>query len=126
MTSHIWQIVFWVFCLAITTGLGALAYFIKKEFADLNQNIRENAEALSDQRRETDEKLEQTRRDLEDKIEAERKRISDLKEDLPFVYTTREDFIRFANGVDSKMGSIDSKIDKILEKMNRGSSEANG
>ncbi|MDL2288285.1 hypothetical protein LJC32_02770 [Oscillospiraceae bacterium OttesenSCG-928-F05] len=43
------------------------------------------------------------------------KDINDLKNDLPFVYTTREDFIRSLNNVDKQMHDINGKLDRILD-----------
>lgn len=42
-----------------------------------------------------------------DDITAVRGELSDLKADLPLIYTTREDFIRVSN-------NIDQKLDKLL------------
>lgn len=112
-----------LFSLVITTGLGALSFFIKTNFAEIKAGIKGNTDAVSELRKETDEKLLLAKRDLENQIEKERVRISALKEDLPFVYTTREDFIRFANGVDTKLSSVDSKIDKILDTMPKKGTE---
>lgn len=39
------------------------------------------------------------------------KELDDLRSDLPFIYTTREDFIRTMNNVDKKLDKIhDSMI----------------
>jgi len=46
----------------------------------------------------------------EEEIAAVRTELGELKADLPLVYTTREDFIRVSN-------NIDSKLDKLLYRM---------
>ena len=40
--------------------------------------------------------------------------LSDLKSDLPLVYTLREDFIRSMNSVDHNISGLDQKVDQIL------------
>ncbi|CAH8721322.1 hypothetical protein [Paenibacillus melissococcoides] len=35
-----------------------------------------------------------------------KKELDDLRSDLPFIYTTREDFIRTMNNVDKKLDKI--------------------
>lgn len=49
-------------------------------------------------------------------IEKLREQFSSFKADLPFVYVTREDYIRQMNNVDKHMGDIGGKLDKLLEK----------
>lgn len=42
-------------------------------------------------------------------IEQVQKELNELKSDMPFIYTTREDFIRVMN-------NVDNKLDKLLYK----------
>ena len=46
--------------------------------------------------------------------------LSNLKADLPLLYVTREDNIRALNNVDRTINNMDSKLDKIYERMMRG------
>ena len=48
-----------------------------------------------------------------------REEINDLKNDLPFIYVTREDFIRALDNVDRSVGGISAKIDKLYEHLTR-------
>jgi septation ring formation regulator EzrA len=82
----------WILQSITALAVGAIAYFLKGTMADIKEGIKKN-----------DKEIESLRNDL-----------NDLKSDLPFVYVLREDFIRTLNNVDSKMGNIDSKIDKVL------------
>lgn len=70
--------------LLCTIVVGALAYFIKKTLASLEETDRNNGAHIS----RVEEKL------------------NDLKADLPLVYVTREDYIRVMNRVEDKLDQI--------------------
>ena len=40
--------------------------------------------------------------------------LTDLKSDMPLVYTLREDFIRSMNSVDHNISGLDQKLDQVL------------
>ena len=67
-----------------TIVVGALAYFIKKTLASLEEADRKSSEHI-------------------DKLE---EKLNDLKADLPLVYVTREDYIRVMNRVEDKLDQI--------------------
>jgi len=67
-----------------TVIVGALSFFIKKTFSDLECADRKNAEQIED---------------LKEKF-------NDLKSDLPLIYVTREDFIRIMNRVEDKLDQL--------------------
>lgn len=71
--------------------------------ADIKEGIKKN-----------DLEIKETKLNLTKDIEDLKDELHDLKSDLPFVYVLREDFIRSLNNVDTKMGNIDTKIDKLL------------
>lgn len=73
--------------------------------ADIKEGIQKN-----------DLKLKELEVKLSSKIDQAEKDLNDLKSDLPLIYVLREDFIRSLNNVDTKMGNIDNKIDKLLLK----------
>ena len=79
--------------LLCTLVVGALAYFIKKTLAGLENADQQNT----------------------DHIERVEEKLNDLKSDLPLVYVTREDYIR-------TMNRIEDKLDQILYG-NRGKEE---
>lgn len=70
--------------LLCTIVVGALAYFIKKTLATLEETDRKEADRI-------------------DKVE---EKLNDLKADLPLVYVTREDYIRVMNRVEDKLDQI--------------------
>ena len=70
--------------LLCTIVVGALAYFIKKTLATLEETDRKEADRI-------------------DKVE---EKLNDLKVDLPLVYVTREDYIRVMNRVEDKLDQI--------------------
>lgn len=70
-------------------GIGVIGYFLKTSMTEIKGQIKENAQRVSTLEKELD----------------------DLRSDLPFIYTTREDFIRTMNNVDKKLDKIhDSMI----------------
>lgn len=69
---------------ACTLVTGALAFFLKRTLTTLEDADRRNAQ-----------KIEKVQNDL-----------SDLKSDLPLIYTLREDFIRVMNNVDTKLDEL--------------------
>lgn len=72
--------------------IGIVGWSIKTAVSDMKDSIKKNAEDIA-----------KVTKDL-----------SDLKSDLPLVYTLREDFIRTLNNVDKQMNNISDKLDKIL------------
>lgn len=78
--------------------------------ADIKEGIKRNDLKI----KEADVKIKETEVKLTKDIEGLKDELHDLKSDLPFIYVLREDFIRSLNNVDTKMGNIDTKIDKLL------------
>ena len=95
----------WILQTVTTLAIGAIGFFLKGTMADIKEGIQKN-----------DLKLKELEVKLSSKIDQAEKDLNDLKSDLPFIYVLREDFIRSLNNVDTKMGNIDNKIDKLLLK----------
>lgn len=93
----------WILQTITTLVIGAIGFFLKGTMADIKEGIKKNDLKV----KEIELKLTKDIEDLKDELH-------DLKSDLPFVYVLREDFIRSLNNVDTKMGNIDTKIDKLL------------
>ncbi|MEF2965655.1 hypothetical protein V3851_07420 [Paenibacillus sp. M1] len=74
----------WIIQSATMLGIGVIGFFLKSTLAEVKS-----------QNKKTEERVDA----LEEKIE-------NLKSDLPFIYTTREDFIRTMNNVDNKLEKI--------------------
>ncbi|NPV89804.1 MAG: hypothetical protein HPY50_03385 [Firmicutes bacterium] len=94
----------WILQTITALAIGVIGYFLKNTMAEIKQGIKEN-----------DLKVKEIETRLSKDIAGVKDELYDLKSDLPFVYVLREDFIRSLNNVDTKMGNIDSKIDKLLQ-----------
>ena len=92
--------------LLCTLVVGALAYFIKKTLTSLEDADKKNA---------ADIQAEAAKRERE--LKELTGQFNDLKNELPMVFTLREDFIRSLNNVEEDIGKVDRKIDKVLEIM---------
>ena len=84
-------IAMFVFQTVITAIIGVASWGVKNAIGEMKSAIT---------------KLEAADKNNADDI-AVRGELSDLKADLPLIYTTREDFIRVSN-------NIDQKLDKLL------------
>lgn len=79
----------WALQTVTMLGIGVIGYFLKTSMTEIKGQIKENTQRVSSLEKELD----------------------DLRSDLPFIYTTREDFIRTMNNVDKKLDKIhDSMI----------------
>ena len=88
-------ITMFVFQTVITAIIGVAAWGVKNAIGEMKAAVSELKEA--------------DKKNAEE-IAAVRTELGELKADLPLVYTTREDFIRVSN-------NIDSKLDKLLYRM---------
>ena len=68
--------------------------------------------------------IKRDREVLDKKLDKQGQRISQLEKDMkqmPFVYTTREDFLRAVASLESKVGimetKLDNKMDKVLDRL---------
>ena len=78
----------WILQTGTMLLIGAVGFFLKSTLAELKCQIK----------------------DTGNRVDALEKEIDDLRSDLPFLYTTREDFIR-------TMNNVDKKLDKIHDRM---------
>lgn len=106
------QIVTYVLQTLATLLIGALGFFIKRALDDFKKSLQENREESRKDKAALQKLIENT----DDKAETLRADLAQLKADLPLVYTLREDFIRTLNNVDRRMGDIDGKLDRLLQK----------
>ena len=88
-------IAMFVFQTVITAIIGVASWGVKNAIGEMKSAIT---------------KLEAADKKNAEEIAAVRGELGDLKADLPLIYTTREDFIRVSN-------NIDSKLDKLLYRM---------
>lgn len=94
----------WIIQSATMLGIGIIGYFLKTTVTEMKDQIKSNSQRVD----QTEEKMEQKIGELE-------KKIGDLRSDLPFIYVTREDFIRTLN-------NVDNKLEKIYDGMMKGGS----
>lgn len=74
----------WMIQTATMLGIGAIGYFLKTTLSEIKTQLKNTNDRVDE---------------LEEKLD-------NLKSDLPFIYTTREDFIRTMNNVDNKLDKI--------------------
>ncbi|MBU5441224.1 hypothetical protein [Paenibacillus sp. MSJ-34] len=89
----------WALQSATLLGIGIIGYFIKSTLNEIKTQIKENAQHVENLEKKMDQRV--------DKVEKE---LDDLRADLPFIYTTREDFIRTMNNVDKKLDKIHDRV----------------
>lgn len=98
----------------ITVGLGVITFFIKVWF----NGLKNGTDEIKKQIKENDDKVNKRI----DKLEAEtdldianiKQELNDIKGDFATTFVLREDFFRSMNGVEDRMRSIDTKIDRLL------------
>ena len=112
---------------ALVIIIGVVCYLAKKQFDSILTGIENNRNEIVEQNvkmtesmkkleENLDKKITEVKTESDKKVNQVAKDLNDLKSDLPMVYTLREDFIRSMNNVESKMLSIDAKIDKLLQR----------
>lgn len=120
----------WIIQTVTMLGIGAIGFFLKGFFAEVKAANRENREAIAAAKADCYIKVDTAKLEFDGKLKAERDRgdkdyremlklVSDLKDGLPFLYVTKEDWIRVSNATDTKISGMDGKLDRVLEKLNR-------
>lgn len=108
-------------------GIGVIGFFIKKQMSNVEDALKQNEKTTKEQSDALNKRINQVEENTTNDVAAVRKELNDLKTDLPFVYTLREDFIRtmntvernmskIENKIDTRTGAIEEKIDKLLSK----------
>ena len=108
------QIALIVFQTVLSVFVGIVGWSIKNTLGTIREDINKNAAAV--------EKLDVKQTAAIDQVKTD---LNNLKSDLPFVYVTREDYIRTMNNVDKQMTTIDGKLDRLLIQ-GQGGGTANG
>lgn len=99
------QIISMVFQIILTLVVGLIGWSVKSTIGPIKESIKKNSEDL--------EKQDVKQMAAVEKVQSQ---LNDLKSDLPFVYVTREDYIRTMNNVDKQMTSMDGKLDRLLSR----------
>ncbi len=79
--------------------LGLLGFFIKRTLDKLEKSSEDLSLKLSEVNQKYDKEVDKLRCEL-----------NDLKNDLPFIYVLREDFLRVMNNVEEKLDKITNYI----------------
>lgn len=96
----------WILQAATMIGIGIIGYFLKTTVAELKEQIKASSKKVLDVEDKLNGKLDELGKELDD-----------LKSDLPFIYVTREDFIRAMNNVGTNFDKVGEKLDKIYDRM---------
>lgn len=83
----------WIVQLIITIIIGVIAYFLKETKNSIDKDIQDNKKDIQENKTE---------------INTIRKEFNDFKENMPFHFVLRDDFIR-------SITNIDKKLDKIYD-----------
>lgn len=97
-------------------GVGVIAFFLKNQLSGIQKSIEQNSTDIQNQTEKINQRIDEVEKKSKEDVDSVREELNNLKADMPLVYTLREDFIRTLNNVESKMGNIDTKIDKLLSK----------
>lgn len=119
------QIALIVFQTVLSVFVGIVGWSIKNTLGTIREDINKNADdvkRLDEKQTSAVEKLDVKQTAAIDQVKTD---LNNLKSDLPFVYVTREDYIRTMNNVDKQMTTIDGKLDRLLIQ-GQGGGTANG
>lgn len=83
----------WALQTATMLGVGIIGFFLKTTMSEIKSKLKDNEAHI--------QKVEEN--------------LNNLKSDLPFIYTTREDHAAAMNAVDRKVTDMDKKLDRLLE-----------
>ena len=109
--------VFWVAGVVVTTAIGVIAYYLKRERQQQDKQNAAMMDAISKLTDSFDAGCEKIRKEVsanqaaqEKRIEKVEQKLNDFIEAAPYKYTLRDDFIR-------SLGGVEQKLNKILDKL---------
>lgn len=91
----------WVTWIIQVVAYGLIAFLLKRELNQMDERFKQLNNRIDDVEKKTSAN-----------VEAVEKKLNDTINQMPFLYTLRDDFIRAVAG-------LDSKLDKILDQLNR-------
>ncbi|MCM1161508.1 MAG: hypothetical protein NC412_09820 [Roseburia sp.] len=114
-----------VMAAVITLVISVMGFLIKRWFdgmeqrnKETQQKIEQGNKAIQERIEKNDAKVNERIDRLEEKtdkdIENIKQEINDIKGDFATTFVLREDFFRSMNGVEDRVKSIDSKLDRLL------------
>lgn len=105
---------------AVTIGMAATAvgtvlwFLVKMMIDDFKRSVSGVGSKLDSTIARFDERVTKLEDKQEADIKAVQKELSSIKGDFATTFVLREDFFRSMNGVEDKMRSMDSKLDRLL------------
>lgn len=103
----------------ITIGLAVITFFIKGWIGSLKSSTEEIKKQIKENDKKVNERIDKLEEETDRDIADIKQEINDLKGDFATTFVLREDFFRSMNGVEDRMKSIDSKIDRLLMQSSR-------
>lgn len=98
--------------------LAALSFLLKMMINDIKSSIASVGTRMDTALQTYDERITKVEEKHNNDIKQIQSELSNIKGDFATTFVLREDFFRSMNGVEQKMLSMDSKLDKLL--MNSG------
>lgn len=97
-------------------AVSIIVYFTKKMIDSFEKSVAKIGQKLDESIDKTADRIMKLEEKQEKDIKEVQKELSTIKGDFATTFVLREDFFRSMNGVEDKMKSIDSKLDKLLMK----------
>ncbi len=91
---------------ALTLGMGALIWFIKRAISTWDTAIAKLDEKMAGAIEKQDQRISAIECKSNEKVDKLQEQLHNLQKDMPLVYTTREDFILTMNRVEDKLNRI--------------------
>lgn len=109
----------WIVNLVVVTAVGLLGYFGKRTLTQIDRHQEDMGKRMAESQRDTERKIlteiermradmDERQRKAESRIERVEERLNKTLQEMPTVYTLREDWLRTSS-------SIDRKLDKIMD-----------
>lgn len=98
----------------ISLALGILSFFIRSWFKSIQTGNEEIKAKIDENDRKINERVEKLEAQTGADIKNLKEELNDIKGDFATTFVLREDFFRAMNGVEDKVKSIDSKLDRLL------------
>ncbi len=116
----------WIITTAITLGIGAITYFLRRTMNQVDRQGNQlqelaNKTITKEESKATTEELKKDIREIRDNYtpkEVHRKDFDECRDDIKHIkseYLTKDDFIREINKMDRKLDNMDQKQNQILE-----------
>lgn len=108
----------YIITLIVTGAVAALGFFMKLQLNDIRDSLKENNEEIKEVTDKLNKRIENLENKTQNEISKVKQEISNLKGDFSTCFVLREDYFRAMNGVEDKMKTMDSKLDRLLMKRN--------